>query len=233
MILRSVLLALLSLTVATPATQAAAFGDHLVPIHDASDGLRIVTKGNTTTVRFGPKAAKLYRSLAGKRALVACGHVGSAGAFSETSETFPRSRSRARLVAGGTDLCTISTRRVDDEPCMPPTSSQENRCARVNIAYTDAGRAHLDALARSVDLATVLVAWDPKRKPFGEEIAELVGPDDAPPAGKVGVWSEDEDIVISVLLRDGTRRFVSQRGGIFSTNDAAFFGPQEDAFGIF
>ena len=110
------------------------------------------------------------------------------------------------------------------------------------MALTDAGRARLDALARTVDLATVFYTPGPDepgqpvfpylRKFFRDEISELAGPDDSPPPGKIGVWASGTEIVISTLLRDGTRRFVGQRGGIFSTNDAAFFGPQEDAFGI-
>jgi hypothetical protein len=72
---RSVLLSVAALALG-PSAACAAIADSVVPVYDARDGVSI-GKGSTGIrfLRFGPKAATIYRGLAGRKALVACGTV--------------------------------------------------------------------------------------------------------------------------------------------------------------
>ena len=48
--------------------------DPYVPVYDASSGVTVARAGGKVVFRFGPKAAKTYRGLAGKKATIGCGH---------------------------------------------------------------------------------------------------------------------------------------------------------------
>lgn len=72
---RSLLLSLLVLTVAAPAAEAS-IADQVLPFKDAADGVEAVMGKRTPVLRFGPRAAKLYRGLAGRTVSVGCGRPG-------------------------------------------------------------------------------------------------------------------------------------------------------------
>ena len=49
---------------------------NVLPLKDAADGVEAVMGKRTPVLRFGPRAAKLYRGLAGRKASVGCGRPG-------------------------------------------------------------------------------------------------------------------------------------------------------------
>lgn len=244
MLLRSLPLALILCALVTP-TAHAGFGDELLPSGGVSVG-QSATSG--VFVRFGPKAAKLYRSLAGKRAVVLCVKLekdGSLDGIAARRATLPRERRRVRV--GGdlrsADFCTVATRSEDDaiEFCVR-NGPQAKECVRAAAAATDAGRKHLDSVARSAELALMelYLLIDEHSDTFSltdhelaRYFAPLPDPDASPPAGRIGYWKQGEDTVVASLLADGTRRFVSRRGGVLSTNDPAFMDPGANSFSIF
>jgi hypothetical protein len=157
-------------------------------------------------IHFGPKAAKLYKTIAGRRATVGCGTVTpepvddvlATTGFGSSQVTLAKHRTRVFLLdgSGRPELCIIATRRTKaDYQCFPMSAPDDKHCIRVIVALPD--------------------------------------PDAAPPAGKVGYWTQGEDAVYSSLLADGKRAFLSMRGGVYSTNLEDLMGPREDAFSIF
>lgn len=72
---RFLLLSLLVFTVATSAAEAS-IADEVLPFKDGTDGLEAVMGKRTPVLRFGPRAAKLYRGLAGRKVSVGCGRPG-------------------------------------------------------------------------------------------------------------------------------------------------------------
>jgi hypothetical protein len=71
------------------------------------------------------------------------------------------------------------------------------------------------------------------RKFYDQYIVELPAPDASPPAGKVGYWTQGEDLVVADLLADGTRNFVSRQSGVYSTNVPKLMGGNDNAFTVF
>ncbi len=253
---RILLLALIALVVAVPSAGATTIGDKFVPVHDASDGVTVgVGKSKVPFLRFAPKAAKLYKQVAGKRTVVACGQVavehvgrveiGGVG-HDTTTVRLPRKRGRIPLeTSGGADVCTLSTRleKNEDEDCLRNSTDEKRYCVRVIVPLTDAGRKRLDGLARSAELLLVIFAVgfaDPDKPALpqvqellGPDAVELAAPDAVPPAGKIGFWSHGLNYGGAVLLADGSRRFVTFQDGVLTTNDPAFMGLDEDAYAIF
>jgi hypothetical protein len=254
MFARPFLLALLALACSAPAAGASTLGDLFVPDYDAADGVTVrVGSDRISYMHFGPKAAKLWSTIGGRRATVACGRVtpedlgdGLSTTSSGSSRvTLPKRRTRVFLLdsSGDAELCLIATNRRKNEGagCIPLSAPDDNTCIRVLVALTDSGRAFVDAKKRAIELVTVpayqsLENGDDsgRLKAFLEPyVIALPDPDAAPPAGKVGYWTQGEDAVYSSLLADGKRAFVSMRGGVYSTNVEDLMGPNEDAFTIF
>lgn len=245
--LRALCLTLLASACFAPAANASV-GDLLMPVYDAADDVHVRSGG--AVVRFGPKAAKLYKTFAGKTASVGCGEVAdddgslsSVGFASNPSYKIPKRRGSVRMWTQG-DYCTIATKQEKrDRRCF--SSEDRKRCIRVIVAVTDRGRAFLDQRARTIELGVTTVAVsfaaDPSlkvpgdtllervRAQLGPDVVELATPDDTPPAGKVGYWTDGKTgIAAVVLLADGTRRFVRVQDGVYSTNDMALNGLDND-----
>jgi hypothetical protein len=69
---------------------------------------------------------------------------------------------------------------------------------------------------------------------LGPDVVELATPDDSPPMGKVGYWTDTKSVAAVVLLADRTRRFVRIQDGVFSTNDMSLTGlDNDDGFTLF
>lgn len=224
--LRSILLAAIALAVAVPSANAA-LADKWLPVYDAADGVTVTGKGEERFVRFAPKAAALYRSLAGRQYTSGC--AGADGTSGMDVGRVPRKRGRVEIA--GTDkpdLCFISARlRGSDPSCILTTTlgvgpGERPWCARVIVALNAAGRAHLDALARAAELIAVFYAnrqtLAEQQKAYGPDVVALATPDELPPAGKVGFFDDGRVRVAAALLADGTRRFVRRDGDVFSTN---------------
>jgi hypothetical protein len=254
MFARSFCLALLALACAAPAAHADTLGDNYVPDYDAADGVTIGHSGETRIpyIHFGAKAAKLYRTIAGKRVTVGCGTVTpepaegplSSTGFGSTGVTLSKKRTRLSLMRASEDseLCVIASKRTkSDRTCLPLSASDEKQCARVIVAMTDSGRAYLDEKKRAIELLVVptiqalATGKDAEKvnRVLAPYVVSLPDPDAAPPVGKVGYWTQGADAVYAAMLANGTRVFYGLRGGVFSTNLKAFMGPNDDAFSIF
>jgi len=144
---------------------AATLGDGYVPDAETLPGVTVtVGEQGARSLRFGAKAAAVYRTLAGKRATLSCAVLENddgwlrVKAGTSQRETLPRRANRViRLTRStGVDVCALSTKRDEkrDVPCSVP-SDNERECVRVIVALTDAGRRYLDAKKRAIELFVV------------------------------------------------------------------------------
>jgi hypothetical protein len=244
MLTRSLLSALLALCLVAPAADAATLGDGYVPDAEAMPGLSVHAGARGVRVlRFGPKAAKLYRTLAGRRATLACGSVvpddgwlANDGSMS-TTVRLPRRRGPVAFPDSGpdADVCAIATKHRAREvgPCSPP-SGMKKRCIRVIASLTAIGRAYLDEKKRTIELfaVTLLLSLgnDEARKALAPLLYELPSPDASPPAGKVGYLRSEDGFAAAALLATGARAFMTHQDGVYSTNVPDLMGPGDDAF---
>ena len=179
MLMRAFFLSAAVLAVVAPAASAGVI-DRFVPVYDAADGVSVAHKGHNVAFRFGPKAAKLYRGLAGKKATVGCGHPvrddgttssssgGTINTGDGTSRQSPTLESRAGMTwidvrlprKRGTatfglsvpaDLCYIAIADPRDDNCPPPTPG-DDRCVKVVVAPTEQGQRDLDERLRALEL---------------------------------------------------------------------------------
>ncbi len=230
------ILALFALALAAPAARAEVTDK--LPVLGASDGVRMKLDARGGELRFGPKAAKLYRDLSGRRAVVVCGFWHEAGRDTVTSHgTLPRRRSGVHLLFGGRpDVCALATRRRNaDQECPLMRVEFPEHCTKVIVALTARGRAEMDALARSYDLLNSDFQLQAYPRDWATPLEWLDGsvrstvalptPDASPPAGKLGYWHESEtSYAIVTLLADGSRRFLRRDGEVVSTNDPRLLG---------
>lgn len=251
---RALCLTLFTFACVAPSANAAV-ADYFIPLKDASDGVHVVQKQTgEVELRFGPKAAKLYKTIGGKRAELSCGTVTDEPAgdgFYSTGhgssiETLPKRRGTVRMYQADPDLelCAISTPRVKrDRTCFPPEKDSK-RCVRVLVAVTPSGQAYIDAQARTIELSltflTLSLSEDSALKVpgatrlermqnmLGPDVVELANPDEAVQPGKVGYWFDGKNAAVAVLLADGTRSFVRMQDGVYSTNNMALNGLDND-----
>jgi hypothetical protein len=253
--IRALCLTLLASACFAPAANAAV-ADSILPFYDAADGVRAVKRANgEDVIRFDAKAAKLYKSIAGKTAEISCstriaaddaGPLTPVGSGFTATAKLPKRRGSVRLGTTKAEVCAIATKKAEDEQlCLPPELGSK-LCVRVAVALKPAGAAYLDSRARTIELAfsasLLGVALTPDFKVpgnttlekmhnlLGPDVVELATPDESPAAGKLGYWAPDvKNFALVVLLADGTRRFVSIRDGVFSTNDLNLTGLDSEA----
>jgi hypothetical protein len=249
--IRALCLTLLASACFAPAANAAV-ADSLLPFYDAADGVRVVKRpSGEYVIRFDAKAARIYRTIAGKRTEIGCGWpardgdaLSGGGGSVSTGHRIPRRRGPVRLgISDDIQYCWIATRRNKRESCLQSERTSD-QCVRVAVALRPEGAAYLDRRARTIELAfasTMLgAALTPEfkvpgkttlermRTLLGPDVVELATPEDSPPAGTLGYWSQGESFAIAVLLADGTRRFVRIQDGVFSTNDLELTGLDSD-----
>lgn len=203
-----------------------------MPILDTSDDVHVGTARGDTYVRFGPKAAKLYRTLAGRSYTSGCmaEQPGGEGTSGGEDGRLPRKRSLV-AIAGlpGADVCFIaSPMRASDDGCLFPrlsdfTPGVRPQCLRMVLPLSDQGRAFADAYARTLEISTLFFDEGPPsfadvQRGAGGNVVALATADASPPPGKVGHFDDGHTRVIAALLADGTRRFARTDGGVFSTN---------------
>jgi hypothetical protein len=241
MVTRSLLLALAALALGAPAAHARTLGDEYYPSFPVR-----VTAGahDTEVVHFGPSAVKRLRRYVGRVAHYQCAH-GLSGNGSNGGELgderLTHGGSRLSLFTGGArpDLCAITSAPRRDEPfCMPVAFADPTGCVRVAFALTDAGRTLLDAKQRALELFGTYTdldeghSIDEVRQELGSFAFALPAADAAPPRGKVGLFSDANGYAVAVVLRDGTRHYVTVVNGVFSTNEPTLMGPHGDAFSL-
>ncbi len=227
------LLAVLALALAASPAQASV-ADQFVPVRDASDGVRFTG----SAFRFGPKSAKLYRSIAGRKATTVCASVERSGnGWHADSLGFtgphklPRKRGPVNTGTGGKlDICAIGTEmNIDDHTCLALARVDEGPCARVIVVRTADGRRYIDWISRTFELGMASqldVEYPPEwaqglelmHGAFGPDVVGLASPDATPPAGKVGFYKQDGVTVVAAQLMDGRRTFIRREGDVISTN---------------
>lgn len=226
--LRALCLILFAFAAFAP-TANAAVADGWIPVFDAADGVTVVGPANDETiyVRFGSRAAKLYRSLAGRDYTSGC--FGSKGTSGMDVGRVPRKRGRVEISGHkGAEVCFVSTRlRNGDDSCVLTTTrgiapGERPWCARVVVALNDAGRVFVDDFARASELMAVFFsrskALAELQRAYGRDVVALATPDEAPPVGKVGFFDDGHIRVAAAMLVNGTKRFVRRDGDVFSTN---------------
>jgi hypothetical protein len=258
MALRLALLTLAAFILAAP-TAGAAVADRYVPFYDAPDG---VTSGfdshGALFLRFGSKAASIYRRIGGQRGTrVACdgviarpnGATPISGGYTGIDSKLPRKRSRVYPHTLGStrpmDVCAVATKRVSPEyPCLPLGGDESARCVRVIVALTDLGRAYVDARSRAIELFQIksyLGVAQTEDDPIGElrrlvksdAVVALPTPDAAPPTGNVGVWLNGENYAIGSVLQDGRLLFARYLDGVYSTHIYEFIRDEEPDHTVF
>ena len=243
MFMRAFFLSVAVLALAAPTAVAGPI-DEYVPVYDAASGVTVARAGDKVVFRFGPKAAKAYRGIAGKKATIGCGHPvkddgtvsyvsGPDGDFKSTGGMtmpstdvrLPRKRGRVSIrLTGPADLCFISVKDDHDDNC-PPATPHATRCVKVVVARTEQGRTDLDERLRAVELdATFDQPLAELQRDLGDAVVVLDSPDASPPPGKIGIFRNDQSSAAVALLRDGTRRYIRQDGEVFSTNVPALSG---------
>ncbi len=226
------LLAVLALALAASPAQASV-ADQFVPVRDASDGVRVTGDA----MRFGPKAATLYRTIAGRRVTAVCANVSQvrngwhADSLGLTrAHKLPRARKPVPLGSRNADLCALGTEMtIDDHTCLALARVDEGPCARVIVVRTADGRRYIDWISRTFELGLASqldVEYPPEwaqglelmHSSFGPDVIGLASPDATPPAGKVGFYKQDGVTVVVARLADGSRKFIRREGDVIATN---------------
>lgn len=205
-----------------------------LPVGEAK-GVRIVREHGAIVVVFTPRAARLWRRVAGKRVSVLCEERSGPDedgfiTVSEGGATFRAPRRGRRLRTGdqtrGMDIC-----RVWLEARTLRRNGVRHRYGRelmVAIPLTQAGAVRLDERARTHALVTLLeiaarrgnagafpasadlVALAPVLpRPVRLFVVALAAPADTPPARSIGYYSDGAQHAAAVVLSaTGRRLFV-------------------------
>jgi hypothetical protein len=202
-----------------------------LPVGEAQ-GVRIVREHGAIVVVFTPRAARLWRRVAGKRVSVFCEERSGPDedgfiTVSEGGATFRAPRRGRRLRTGdltrGMDIC-----RVWLEARTLRRNGVRRRYGReliVAIPLTQAGAVRLDERARTHALFTLLeiaarrgnadgyltsadlVALVPALpRPVRLSVVALPTPADTPPAGSIGYYSDGAQHAAAVVVSAAGRR---------------------------
>jgi hypothetical protein len=178
MLARSLILGLSALAFGAPSASAAV-ADPVVPFYDAADGVQAGQGKRNVYLRFGPEAARLYRTFAGHTVRVGCGRPAvdvnggglnmnpndgrtelAGGGYVSRDMRLPRKRGRVNFPYTGKpyDVCYIATKeRRSDDACMSIGGfpGDPRVCARIVVALTETGRTMVDERARTIELSYV------------------------------------------------------------------------------
>ena len=213
-----------------------------------AQGVRIVRPGGKVVFVFTPKADRLWRRVAGRRVLVTCVAVSrpDAQGFAGTSE-FPdvaRVPKRGRRLVDGKlprlDYCNLSLpartlRRGRRRLAFPKRLLVSVPLSRRGLVLVDE-RARANVLGQLLLGAQIygrrrglpgfptlaqLVARVPRLgPPLPLTVVALAGPDESPPAGGVGYYSDGgERVAVVVLSARGRRLFIEyEPDGVVRSN---------------
>jgi hypothetical protein len=171
-------------------------------------------------IKFGKRAAKTYRRIAGRRIKVSCETVSArpdgAGieGGSEMVTRAPRVRRPIRtLDRSRADICSIRLRGSGEWVAAAPLTAR--------------GRVYLDELTLTALLGAVLELGDPDGTPAPAAevvatgrgfIVALDGPDSSPARGKTGYWTDGTRVVVAAVSRAGRRLFIELDRDVVRTN---------------
>jgi hypothetical protein len=237
--LRALLVAIVAGALVVP---AAASAQPQLPVGE-SDGVRIVRERGAMAVVFTKSADRLRRQVAGRRVSVYCSEFLEDG-LASGGATYRMPRRGRRLRTGdltrGLDYCRL---------WREPYRGRRVRAGRkliVSIPLTQRGAVHVDEEEKTYGMMQVLLVAGllaERRETtevltYEELLSELLkggagprrlglvpmaGPDETPPAGKVGYWSEGAHHVAVVTLSSlGRRLFIEHEGDVLHTNVASY-----------
>jgi hypothetical protein len=213
---RLLLIAALPALLALPQTASA-------QVAGPDEGVTAAHGAHGIVIKFGTRAAKTYRRIAGRRIKVSCVTVsripngsgyqvdgGSSGVLRAPRKrgripTFDRSRA---------DLCSVRLPKAGNEVVAA-------------APLTARGRTYLDELGIASLMSVVLDIGDHDGTPApatdvvaqgNGAIVALDGPDASPPHGKVGYWTDGARVVVAAVSAAGRRLFVEAERDVIRTN---------------
>ena len=206
-----------------------------LPVGEA-DGVRIIRVKGAIVVVFTPRAAKLYRRVAGKPVSVLCTEV-TEGGYNSGGATQRAPKRRRPIRTGdltvGLDYCRVSLRGGRRVIVSIPLTQKgavlldEEKHARdlINLsifATIAAEQLHLDGVpttAQFLDFAAGL-----KGGVISKTLVGLASPADTPPAGTLGYYGDGaERTAVVTLSASGRRLFIeSEPDDVLRTNLAKF-----------
>jgi hypothetical protein len=185
------------------------------------------------TITFTARAATLYRRVAGRRTIVTCQAVEPAGALlvplDRAGELFgdrtaPRTRRplRVRGAAGARyDVCELTVMRSRRKP---------RTVLSLTVPLTQPGAAYLEAKRIGERMTAVMIFTASLGRagayPAAPAVAEVVprlavlaAPGDAPPAGRLGLYSDGAShVTVVALTTAGVRLFIDANAGVLTSN---------------
>jgi hypothetical protein len=205
-----------------------------LPVGEAQ-GVRIVRAHGAIVVVFTPRAARLWRRVAGKRVSVLCEGRSGPDEFGivtvEGGGTTFRAPRRGRRLRTGDLTQEMDVCRVSLEPRTVTRNGERRRYRReliVAIPLTQEGAVRLDEKARAQALLVVLsiAAADAARRdldgyptsaelvasvplltrPLKLSVVALPSASDTPPAGSIGYYSDGAHHLAAVVLSASGRR---------------------------
>jgi hypothetical protein len=232
------------LAIAVPAAEAAPN----LPVGEA-DGVRVRSDNGAIAVVFTPRAARLYRRIAGRVITIGCTDLPSRRNLGITGipsklETFraPKRRSTLR---------TISVPAEDQDYCRVWRGrSAETGDRVVSVPLTQTGAVYLDEEARVREMGQLItfagiladrrrsLSWPTAADLFDAEfggrrvrdfwprpLAALDSPSATPPAGALGYYSDGaEHIAVVIVSASGRRLFYElDADDVLRTNVAGYF----------
>jgi hypothetical protein len=173
-------------------------------------------------IKFGKRAAKTYRRIAGRRIRLSCetvsrntGYGASVEGGMEMTVRAPRKRGRIPTFdRSRADICVIRLWKAGDEVVAA-------------APLTARGRTFLDELGVASILSTVLDIGDDNGTPAPAAdvvarrngfIVALDGPDASPPHGKAGYWTDGVRVVVAGVSAAGRRLFIEVERDVIRTN---------------
>ncbi|ADB53858.1 hypothetical protein [Conexibacter woesei] len=205
-----------------------------------SDGVRIVREGGRMAVVFDKRASAAYRQIAGRTVTISCVKglggsyfdiSGSRGSSDRVRAARTRRPLRTRDLARGADFCRVALpeRRGRDGRTTVPAEPV------AAIPLTERGTIHLDEQAKAIAVYVLLeeaVDNDGGRSPShflpaprlfellrrdddawaSIELTELASPDDTPPAGALGYYSDGGRHAAAVVRSTNGRRLYHELG---------------------
>jgi hypothetical protein len=189
------------------------------------------------TITFTARAAKLYRRIAGRRAIVRCQAVDASGPvllpLDRADELFadrraPRAR-RPLRIRGGTgryDVCELTALRS--------RGRGEGRTLRkvlsLAVPLTQAGADYLEARRLGNRMVAVVLltaslgragtySAAPEVAADVPRLVVLAAPGDSPPAGRVGLYSDGaQHVTVVGLTTAGVRLYIDANAGVLTSN---------------
>jgi hypothetical protein len=173
-------------------------------------------------IKFGKRAAKTYRRIAGRRIKILCETVSPNDGYGVSVEggmemTVRAPRKRGRIPTfdrSRADICVVRLRKAGDE-------------AVAAAPLTARGRTFLDELGIASLISTVLDIGDDDGTPAPAAdvvaqghgfIVALDWPDVSPPHGKAGYWTDGVRVVVAGVSAAGRRLFIEVERDVIRTN---------------